>query len=339
MDLLSGRTGAELTELQQSQNSEDEDLVPVELWDEWGEPPFCEWTWPSSRTWQLQGGYYPPIIAHVCRESRRVAFRNGGWLKVVSCFYPVWLDPARDVLHLNWSQWVDDEAYPYPTGLLEGVARAQAGRVSITYDLATATTGSVRPYIGEILVRDLLEPRRSYEVCLATVIIHVPETGQHEERRRPIIDSGLFGLFGDKQAQVVSVTDHAKLRQFAIFNEAYGSPQDTRATYFFQHYPAYDVQKHMRQIGLQWLRHRWDVAEERRIFIEHRETVWTPYPESPPPSWYTIDAPWVPTRYTNFDEPNGDHPWVKGVLDAMPEFHPVYIIRLCTSSLCRLECT
>jgi hypothetical protein len=77
---------------------------------------------------------------------------------------------------------------------------------------------------------------------------------QHQDMGlNPIIDSGLFGLWGEKHAQLVSARDHAKLEQFGRFNRLHGHPDD-----FFDHVHANDVRSHDRRMKVECLRDCWD---------------------------------------------------------------------------------
>ncbi|OIW22696.1 hypothetical protein CONLIGDRAFT_650371 [Coniochaeta ligniaria NRRL 30616] len=296
--------------------SQTPDIVPEELWSK----PFCSWT--DSRQWWAHASC-PPLIARVCRESRRVALRNGQWLPVPS-YDPLWLDPARDVLHLNWNTYVDRFHYPFTKGIITFLAKAPASRVSITDNLTNALPFSrfndwadeeAQDEDCEPPIPDQLEQRRSYEVCLGTVIIHV--TGTEEERRDRIIESGLFGFFGEKQVEIVDATDRAKLQHFAIFNETCGSPLDVRATYFFQNYQTDYLEERKQGHERRWLNYRLAEARKKGTAIEDLDTVRVPMPG--------------PGRCSNQWMPNRGHPWVKSVLCAMPTFHPVYMIRVCTN--------
>ncbi|KAK3934607.1 hypothetical protein QBC46DRAFT_462537 [Diplogelasinospora grovesii] len=250
----------------------------------------------------------PPLISRVCRESRNVAMKNGGWVRMGG-FPRVWLDPARDVLHFNWHQLVDDFTHPYCGGLVSWVVGAQAKRVSISYYLCLA--GSLYEEGPDVWIQRLLEQRRSYELCLGTVIIHVAQTGQQGQDpvSDPIVSSGLFGMFGEERVKQVDARDHSQLERFAAFNRDHGSPRDARAAGFFKTYKADNVQEHMDRLRLEWLRRRWEEAKKMGRFIEDCETVWAPHP-------YFPDQPYLQNA-----EPGSSE---------MPVLHPVYIIRLCT---------
>lgn len=241
-----------------------------------------------------------------------MALRNGGSIDS-SWRIPRWLDPSRDVLHLNWNQWIpDDFNFPYIPGTVVDVVRSEAGRVSITYNLANISY--MEEEDRDVTIPDQLAARSSYELCLGTVIIHV--TGSEQEQREKIIDSARFGLFGEKRTELVAATDHARLRRFADFNAIHGSPRDVRASYFFDNYQTEDVQKHLRQVDLMWLKYRWDEAEKKGTDIEDSDSVWGVLPD-------------LDYRVVDFEAPSLEHPWVRGVLDAMPRLVPAYMVRLC----------
>ena len=172
-----------------------------------------------------------------------------------------------------------------------------------------------------MLIHRLLQQRPSYELCLEAVSIHVTHTGQHEPDSvsDPIVSSGLFGIFGEERVKEVDARDYGQLERFATFNQEHGSPQDSRATEFFEnYYKTNNVQKKMDALRLQWLQEYWKEAKKIGIPIKGCETVWPRYLHSP--------------NVLNMNAPNLDHPWVKMVLQEMPVFHPVYMIRVCTQN-------
>ncbi|KAB5576422.1 hypothetical protein GE09DRAFT_1282068 [Coniochaeta sp. 2T2.1] len=198
------------------------EIIPNELMDK----PYCSLT--SSWEKQLRAATTcPPVISRVCREARAVGLRNRADPSESPYTIPRRLGPVRNVLHVNWNQHVvDDFTYPYYPGIMADLARSKAERISVTYNLASI---GIRAMYG-------------------SVTIHV--TGTNEERRGKVIDSGLFGLFGESVAELVQVTDRAGGRRLDEFNAAHGSRKDVRATYFFDKYRTEDE-----SICILWRRH------------------------------------------------------------------------------------
>lgn len=282
---------------------------PAEIYDK----DCCEWYLPdSNRLRANSSSLQVPMIARICHESRRVALRNGKWLQP----YRVWLDPARDVLHFNrnWEKLLGPEDSPDFSRTLDFLVKSPASRLSISYHLACGIIWEELNWICPSSILDQLEQRQSYTVRIGTVVIHVPSTEQQEGRSSPIIDSDLFGPFGEKRVQLVETKDDAKLRQFAEFHEAYGTPGDIRATYFFRH--CYQNQTR-HQLRREWVNHRLEQAETNGVVIEDREHVWD--------------------RSRGLGVIRRNHPWVKSVLSAMPDICLAYMVRLCTGNCVEVE--
>lgn len=198
---------------------------------------------------------------------------------------------------------------------LDLLIKSPATQVSISYELARGNR-----LLDEVdsswrsSIPDRLKQRPSYTVCMGTVVIHVPPAEQQEITSSPLISSGLFGPFGEKRAQLVDTTDHAKLRQFARFHEAYGTPRDFRSTYFFQY--CYRNQRGY-EFRREWVKYRWEQARINNVVIDDHEHVWV--------------------RDPMLGVINQIHPWVEGVLSAMPELRLAYMVRLCTGNCVEVE--
>lgn len=259
--------------------------------------------------------------------------RNGGWLSVSSWFSSVWFDPARDILYLEWCPRIARWDHGYDNGLIGRFLTSHATRLSINYDLCLNSSKDDPDY-GEWVHRQL-EQRRSYELCLATAIIHVaPRAERRAERdaqepavaatadEDPVVSSGLFGLFGEERVKQISATDQEQLAKFAAFNTEHGSPGDERAANFFrvrQNLDADDIEAHMVDLQCQWLEQLWKEAERTGGLAEIEgggESVFAPRRVDP--------------YLAAFSDPDWDHPWVRSAMRQMPTFRPVYIVRLCT---------
>ncbi|KAJ5146075.1 uncharacterized protein N7515_000639 [Penicillium bovifimosum] len=197
-----------------------------------------------------------PAIAYVNSESRQIALEQGRQLEPadVRLIKSIWVQPHRDVLHLNWSRlcyasWgvdVDYEAW-VDEFLLQ--AKNLGMRPSITAALIHYfSLKAVLDYAGDA---NLL---RRYEHCDQGIFdipkIHYHRRGEGIDDVREMVDilpwakgqcsmldiamvgvtlhitrevalrSGLFGLLGDAPVQMVDVDDEARLREYhALFRE------------------------------------------------------------------------------------------------------------------------
>ncbi|KAJ5152805.1 uncharacterized protein N7482_009283 [Penicillium canariense] len=157
-----------------------------------------------------------PMIALVCRESRAVVLENGFYMGEADDFpYPdevdwigwcelkQWIDPTRDLSHLNYCP--GNEALWYIDG-------------NPLVDLAWQATwvhrgGSLRlPLLGYCDTKDLkiLQKQPSWIVVMRVFVVHAS--------RRFGAVSGMFGLLGDAPVQVVDVADQARVT--ALFDLA-----------------------------------------------------------------------------------------------------------------------
>ncbi|ROV99764.1 hypothetical protein VSDG_03099 [Cytospora chrysosperma] len=277
-------------------------------------PAWCDWRLSNTKQWAAKS-CCPPIISRVCREARRVAMRNGGWLKL-SWYLPVWLDPARDILHLPWSPFSAGWDDSYNLGLIGRFLTCHARRLSINYDMCLSTKAD-HPDDGEWVHRQL-EQRRSYELCLGTAIIHVAPRAEGRAEgdaqepvvaasgEDPVVSSGLFGLFGEEHVKQISATDPGQLAKFAAFNTEYGSPGDERAAKFFrtrQLQASDDVEAHMVELRAEWLEQLWKETERKGGLAKIEgggESVFAPRRVDP----YMAD----------FNEPDWNHPSVLSLM-------------------------
>jgi hypothetical protein len=176
----------------------------------------------------------PPLLARVCRESRRVAFVTGNWLSMLDwrgagspdgpreadwntgnvIDRGCWEDTSRDSAHMNWTPGYDTEYGPlmdgHPLTSLAREAKRLNGSASFMLEcVMTDHTFETEPYDRPILrplegvpldqrkQEDLaaLELLQEWMVVVRVVVIHL-DLGR-------AADSGLFGLSGDEIIQVV----------------------------------------------------------------------------------------------------------------------------------------
>lgn len=176
----------------------------------------------------------PPLLATVCRESRRVALSSGNWSSVLeeeSGSRPLeanwlaanlvtreyWQDPLRDSAHLNWTtSYEADLGYQtdgHPLDSLVWEAKLVNGSASIMLGYMSDSLIEREPFDKPITwqLQSLPESCRHEQQDLAAlrllpewlvvvrvVVIHLDFTQAAK--------TGLFGLLGDKFVQVVDAT-------------------------------------------------------------------------------------------------------------------------------------
>jgi hypothetical protein len=176
----------------------------------------------------------PPLLATVCRESRRVALRSGNWSSVLEeesgdrppeadweagniVIDNYWRDPSRDSAHLNWTTSYEVELYysddGHPLHSLVWEAKLVNGSASIMLDYMSDSLIEREPFDKPItrVLQSLPESFRKEQQDLAAlrllpewlvvvriVVIHLDSTQAAR--------TGLFGLLGDKFVQVVDAT-------------------------------------------------------------------------------------------------------------------------------------
>lgn len=260
----------------------------------------------------------PPLITQVCFEAREVAFETGRlanfrdlWdgynVNVWGTGTPMrrsWFDPMRDAIHLHWEPLYDAEwtisENPIPVVLSLGASAAQGA--SFTWESATSSDDSMQL---------LKQAGQSYMLCVyRPVSIHACH--------KDAVGSGLFGLFGEERVVLVDVGDDARIRLFDDFNRLHGSSKDAQTAGFFQSW---------RNSGAEF--HKENVDFYQKDWLMHKSVHATP-------SWEEedLDAVWTFVRSTipggpPIWVPHWDHEWMKKTLQDLPEFRPVYMIRLC----------
>ena len=176
----------------------------------------------------------PPLLATVCRESRRVALGSGNWSSVLeeasgdrppeanwlAVNLPdgeYWQDPLRDSAHLNWTTSYGAElSYPndgHPLNSLVWEAKLVNRSASIMLGYMSDSLLEREPFDKPVtrLLQSLPQSRYREQQDLAAlrllpewlvvgrvIVIHLDFTQAAK--------TGLFGLSGDKFVQVVDAT-------------------------------------------------------------------------------------------------------------------------------------
>ncbi|KAJ5875583.1 uncharacterized protein N7473_012930 [Penicillium subrubescens] len=187
-------------------------------WDEGGvfgpDPPSCK----LQQTTNLNRR--APTISRVCHESRLVAFEVGHFRKKDStleevpwisniCVNKTWIDPSRDIIHLNWTPaysagyYGDGSALDY---LAWTAAKARGGSFMFDY-LDNYFDGDVD--IGERI--GALRKLQNGVIVMRIIVVHTTFENA--------VKTGLFGLLGDACIQLVDISDETRLNAFFDFAE------------------------------------------------------------------------------------------------------------------------
>ena len=182
----------------------------------------------------------PPVISRVCRESRQVAFENGGnaelWHEIPEDKRWVawndwnetqwWRDRARDSAHLHWdsSYEVDFASSGDPLQFLAWHAAHMSGRCSFMEKTLTFPHAYEYLYDWSELQRgwrtlgstkELLALRQLPQ-CLVVVDLFMVHADFASAA-----STGLFGLLGDALVQVIDAADEKRIDTlFALAEES-----------------------------------------------------------------------------------------------------------------------
>ncbi|KAJ1713549.1 hypothetical protein NYO67_4277 [Aspergillus flavus] len=297
-----------------------------------------------------------PVIAFVNSESRQVALEEGRWVQgqETTSKQLIWVQPRRDVLHLNWTRMSYDVLGPLvglyspigwyslqaeelgmqPSivaeiiyyfdlkGLLEGADGADGADNDEPFSASWSRRhdGMYDPLSIEEAsdIAALAEFHRWYDVAMAAVSLHIT--------REAALRSGLFGLLGDAPVQMVDVDDEARLRQFqALFREhALEKEPAVQALFELLTNARFRAAVGTWKSKAEWiiLASMWDYARRKNgILGTNPGSAWVPYlPEEARPR---IDL----SQYS----PNENHPWVKEARQSMPKLRPWIMVRHCAN--------
>ncbi|KAJ4385609.1 hypothetical protein N0V93_010038 [Gnomoniopsis smithogilvyi] len=289
----------------------------------------------------------PPIITRVCRESRRVALRTGGFMDRPFPTGPPhgwksrkmrnWFDKERDIVHVHWNALINRlwGAHPASEHLVHFESNLSAARAGCSINQTLLSpSGHSTPWMRH---RAVLERIGRVAVCFETVCIHAPEGAA--------IASGLFGMLGEERIILVDALDYDRLGKlwalwdahreehpdpltFDFFSECYAQAAGSEA----QRRRTQTIHDAVECIQKRWVLDNWDEQDELPGWSE-RQHVWLATPD------------WVSTRdyikkgrqrhrrdYMSMWVPKRDHPWMIQVYSRMPEFRPVIMFRLCTDT-------
>ncbi|KAB8256151.1 hypothetical protein BDV32DRAFT_161365 [Aspergillus pseudonomiae] len=275
-----------------------------------------------------------PVIAFVNSESRLVAFEQGRYMQgqQTTSLESIWVQPRRDVLHINWTRMSYDVLGPlieltspvgwflwqaYELGMkpsivaemihyfdLEGLLNGTADDDDDDDDKifcfrSSRYAGMCHPLHNEDAreIAGFAEFAPRLDVAMVAVSLHIT--------REVALRSGLFGLLGDAPVQMVDVDDEARLRKFqALFREHALDKEPAVQTLFellsSTRFRA-GVEKWKRHAEWVFLASLWDYAQKANLDIlgANPGSAWVPCLSRPE----YIDL----HRYS----PNENHPWVK----------------------------
>ncbi|KAJ5083914.1 hypothetical protein NUU61_008493 [Penicillium alfredii] len=301
--------------------------------------------------WTTSANAKPPVITQVCHESRAVAMETGRVLKEDPStpdprfFGPPlrpWFNPQTDVIcQYPGDKWGDygpfvdikkRRAYFLQLATeAQGVA-VLADRIDPCDDGSFFEKSGWGHPVG--LSRNFVKSDcKEYLVCLEAVAIHID--------KEKALDSQVFGRLAEEPIQLVHASDITRIRQFHKLS----SPKDSEAKKFFK--IAFVERDYLKQLA-KW-RRRTEVW-----FVFHKWLI--TYQENPSAAPPLLDI-WLQVQTISKKEfqdeisptdlllcidegglynyaPNDENQWVKSVLDAMPNFHPVIMFRHCELDCC-----
>lgn len=277
----------------------------------------------------------PPVITRICRESRALALQNAGFVYnddvVFGCSMPrVWLDRARDILHLNWEPAYDPQF-------------ERVGGDPLSYLMSTAAVGVVPVSLNQCGFLTLIESPESSpgqgspvgilgpccRVCLKMVSIHAGAD--------VAIRSGLFGRLGEERIVLVDATDKERKRQFRTFwEETCATQGDRQAAYFFDKYGTQDdlwARDCIEDLRISWLVLLWQQRRKSSNIGDSEDDddsddAWVKKPGDE--SEGEMDD-WEGMLYTRkLWIPNMKNAWMRSTIRSLPRLQPCIMFRLCT---------
>jgi hypothetical protein len=297
-----------------------------------------------------------PTFSKVCHESRKVAFEQGDFqwepleaklfsnlpiFNAMNAIRNPWFFPRTDIVHLSW-----DPSYtplycthPEPIPVLIALSKMAQG-VSIMAKLLvsfkevyTYPLRHPKTYYKQL---QLLEQLKDYKVCIRVINIHATD--------KLVIDSGLFGGLASP-VQLIHTSDHKTIRRmYDLWRSSFSEDDDSdgplerdtepeKAFHEMIHTPdAFEARVHKWEVEVEktWIWHKWHDKFVKRTLnsIDTPANVWTgPKVDHHGNPISGLDEDQIRMPEHDF---NRMHPWVKGVLDNMPNFRPTIMFRYCS---------
>ncbi|KNG88160.1 hypothetical protein ANOM_003349 [Aspergillus nomiae NRRL 13137] len=292
-------------------------------------------------------GCFPKRTTHLNTRLPVIAFVNKS----------IWVQPRRDVLHINWTRMSYDVMGPLieltspiayflcyeaaelgmqPSivaevihyfdlkGLLDGTADDDDDDDDGIFCLRSSRhAGMCHPLQNEEAsdIADLADFAPRLDVAMVAVSLHIT--------REVALRSGLFGLLGDAPVQMVDVDDEARLRKFQALFREHALEKEPALQILFELLTSTRfraaVEKWKRHAEWIFLASLWDYARKVNLDILGVDpgSAWVPcLPQS-----RSIDL----HRYS----PNENHPWVKEARQSLPKLRPRIMVRYCTGECYR----
>ncbi|OAQ77754.1 hypothetical protein VFPBJ_08226 [Purpureocillium lilacinum] len=286
----------------------------------------------------------PPTVSRVCRESREVALEAGHFLHygAFQGMENVWVQPARDVLHLNWErEWCiadgdmagAESALPYffSRAAKENMIPSVCADLFLPFDINRDASCSDNfsdedpddaRWFDPDSVDEVLLVENAPKIVLVAVVLMLLHSTETEA-----IDSGLFGLCGEERIQMIDFDDAPKVSAFFEFwKETANSQRETSsATYFRDMRDSDEFQKKcqdwVKRAKIHLFGHLWFQARSLGFAgIDDPDNIWVPA--------VTGDmVPWNPTN-----RPNLDHPWAIQQWARLPRLVPKVVFIQCSES-------
>jgi hypothetical protein len=305
----------------------------------------------NNRTTRLNA--QPPVIAFVNSESRQVALEEGHMLETTTklSMSSIWVQPRRDVLHLNWNRlyYACEMAYepttPIGTFLWEagelGMQCSMIAEIIHSFSLKALLddpdssiasnpprnlpdqeweTRGPEQYaeVAEIALCSMnrcdLPIPAVLDITMAAVSLHIP--------KEAALRSGSFGLLGDAPVQMVDVGDRVALWEFQTLFRQYALDKEPAVQTLFDLFKSSRFETAVKE----WVRQaEWCIIQGR---WQHEKN-WALKP-NPGSTW----IPYLPDiEYFSMSEylPNENHPWVKEARQDMPKLRPRIMVRYCSN--------
>ncbi|RFU75579.1 hypothetical protein TARUN_6639 [Trichoderma arundinaceum] len=287
----------------------------------------------------------PPAIASVSREARQVVLERGYSMKLdgSTSLKSIWVQPCRDVLHLN-SPWLRRVVYGSTDSFLSPMTRFlwcaedQGMQPSIVAELihpfslkalldgrASSSSPSISSDgIDNIDVADIADCAdiQSLGIAMVAVSLHIT--------REAALMSGLFGLLGDAPVQMVDVNDKARLGQFYTLFMENSLDKEPAVQTLFETLQGSRFKRAMetwtRQAQWIILAYMWQRARDQKLDILGVEPGSAWVPELSEETVIEMDR----------NLPNDEHPWVKQALQRAPKLRPQIMVRYCANR-CHLK--
>lgn len=301
-----------------------------------------------------------PAIAYINSESRQVEFEQGRLLEPadVRTMESLWVQPHRNVLHLNWSRvtyslWgVDSEA---PGWVYEFILQAKdlGMRPSIAADLihvfslkavldcdgdadalgthnyfhfGTSDIAKINYHYREGVddVREIVDILPWAKGQRSRLDIAMAGVSLHITRE-VALRSGLFGLLGDAPVQMVDVDDDARLREFQALYREHVLEKEPVVETIFEAFTSslFKTAVEIWKGKAEWiiLAYMWQSARDRKLDIlgTNPGSAWLPQLSE--------------QEYIYMDQhlPNEQHPWVKHARQTAPKLRLRIMVRYCTN--------